>query len=89
MCRLAASGAKLWLDPSSVNAAIVSIFKSACDKHNRKTRKGENKEVVASIKNQDIQAEGPFGLYKVSPVTMAKAVKNRAEIEGMRNSHLR
>ncbi|CAD5174420.1 aminopeptidase P2 [Musa acuminata AAA Group] len=87
--RLAASGAKLWLDPSSVNAAIVSIFKSACEKHNRKTRKGEKKEVVASIKNQDIQAEGPFGLYKVSPVTMAKAVKNRAEIEGMHNSHLR
>ncbi|WOL04239.1 putative Xaa-Pro aminopeptidase P [Canna indica] len=85
--RLAANGAKLWLDPSSANAAIVNIFKSACDKH-KGTRKREKKELDASTKIQDIY-EGPFGLYKVSPVTMAKAVKNRAEIEGMCNAHLR
>lgn len=46
-------------------------------------------EVSTSTENHDIYTEGPFGLYKVSPVTMAKAVKNRAEIEGLRNAHLR
>ncbi|OVA12581.1 Creatinase [Macleaya cordata] len=35
------------------------------------------------------QTARPRGVYKVSPITIAKAVKNHAELEGMRNSHLR
>ncbi|XP_073005199.1 aminopeptidase P2 [Typha latifolia] len=93
---LAANGAKLWLDTSSVNAAIVSIFRSACDKfaakHGNNTRKQVNNEsspALFSNMNKSIRNGGPNGLYKVSPVAIAKAVKNKAEIEGMKGSHLR
>ncbi|KAJ0982680.1 hypothetical protein J5N97_010935 [Dioscorea zingiberensis] len=68
---LAAEGGKLWLDSSTVNAAVVSIYKSACNKHGRSGEKG------------------PAALFKASPISIAKAVKNEAELEGMRNSHLR
>ncbi|XP_008802676.2 aminopeptidase P2 isoform X2 [Phoenix dactylifera] len=94
---LAARGAKLWLDTSSVNAAIVSRFKSACNKHFAKFEKqardkkvdGETSPDMATNKHQDIRIEGPTGLYKLSPVTLAKAVKNKSEIDGMRSCHLR
>lgn len=93
---LAAKGAKLWLDTSCVNAAIVSIFRSACERHftrlATKSRKqlnnGASSDLI-SIKSEDIRNGIPNGLYKVSPVAIAKAVKNKAEIEGMKNSHLR
>ncbi|XP_074583171.1 aminopeptidase P2 [Curcuma longa] len=87
--RLAGNGSKLWLDPSSINAAIVSIFEAACDKHNKMTRKGEKTRDGSSTNSQDVYNNGSCGVYKVSPVTIAKAIKNRAEIEGMHNAHLR
>ncbi|XP_039140309.1 aminopeptidase P2 [Dioscorea cayenensis subsp. rotundata] len=68
---LAAEGAKLWLDSSTMNAAVVNIYKSACDINGRFVEKGL------------------AGLYRASPVSIAKAVKNESELEGMRNSHLR
>ncbi|EHA8588643.1 Aminopeptidase P2 [Cocos nucifera] len=93
---LAAQGVKLWLDTSSVNAAIVSRFKSACNKHlakfEEKARDKVNQETspdMAPNKHQDTQIEGPTALYKLSPVTLAKAVKNKAEIDGMCSCHLR
>lgn len=86
--RLAAQGAELWLDTSSVNAAIVNTYKSACDrfleklanKHDRMT------EVSGTYNGSSL---GLSGVYKSSPISMAKAVKNPSELEGMRNSHLR
>ncbi|XP_010255999.2 PREDICTED: probable Xaa-Pro aminopeptidase P [Nelumbo nucifera] len=85
---LATKGAQLWLDTSSVNAAIVATYRSACDKFlgnlqkKGKNNKGKHEELIG-------ESEGPVGIYKVSPVTFAKAVKNPAELEGMQNSHLR
>ncbi|KAJ3670224.1 hypothetical protein LUZ60_010548 [Juncus effusus] len=76
---LAEKGAKLWLDTSTVNAAIVSVFRTACARY---TNKLNNKTNNQSSYEPDI-------LYKVSPVTLAKAVKNNAEIDGMKNAHLR
>lgn len=87
--------AKLWLDSSSVNAAIVSKFMSACDKNIKKFgTNGKNRNVETSkdnplVKSHDAESEGPSVYYKVSPVTHAKSVKNEAELEGMRSSHLR
>uniref|UniRef100_A0A2P2KSM9 Uncharacterized protein MANES_09G167500 n=1 Tax=Rhizophora mucronata TaxID=61149 RepID=A0A2P2KSM9_RHIMU len=86
--RLAAQGAELWLDTSSVNAAIVNTYKSACDrfleklanKHDRMT------EMSGTYNGSSL---GLSGVYKSSPISMAKAVKNPSELEGMRNSHLR
>lgn len=35
------------------------------------------------------QSGGSTGVLKTSPISFAKALKNSAELEGMRNSHLR
>ncbi|KAF5782051.1 putative hydrolase [Helianthus annuus] len=78
--KLAARGAHLWLDTSSINAAISSTYATACDKYtetNGSKRKGKN------------SSGAPTALCKSSPVSLAKAVKNHAELKGMRNSHLR
>lgn len=77
---LAARGAQLWLDTSSVNAAISSIYATACNKY-LENLSGKSKGKKLS--------EAPSALCKSSPVSLAKAVKNDAELEGMCNSHLR
>lgn len=75
---------KLWLDKSTVNAAIDSKFKSACDKNLPKV--GTNmKNRIGHLTSMD----DPSVYYRISPVTQAKALKNEAELEGMRSSHLR
>ncbi|KAL5986600.1 Aminopeptidase P2 [Asimina triloba] len=86
---LAMQGAKLWLDTSCVSVAIVNAFKSACNRY--LGRFGNKSENDTSWKHEcaGAQTEGPAGVYKVSPITMAKAVKNHAEIEGMKHSHFR
>lgn len=86
--RLAAQGTKLWLDTSSVNAAIVETFKSALDKYRT------NHASKGKIKNKRYDesnglSEGPSGVYMRSPISLAKALKNPAELEGMQNCHLR
>nr|XP_043620664.1 aminopeptidase P2 [Erigeron canadensis] len=77
---LAARGAHLWLDTASVNAAIASTYATACDKY---------LENVGSKSRAKNLSGAPSVLCKSSPVSLAKAVKNHAELEGMRNSHLR
>ncbi|KAI3509200.1 hypothetical protein L1887_24291 [Cichorium endivia] len=77
---LAGRGAHLWLDTSSVNAAIVSTYATACDKY-LESLGGKNKG-----KNLN---NAPSLLCKSSPVSLFKAVKNHAELAGMCNSHLR
>ncbi|KAL0304718.1 UNVERIFIED_CONTAM: Aminopeptidase P2 [Sesamum angustifolium] len=85
---LALKGASLWLDTSSVSAAIVNTFKSACDKYISTTGVVKsNKKAVPNC--PDGQSCGPTAVYRSSPVSLAKAVKNEAELEGMRNCHLR
>lgn len=77
---LAARGAHLWLDTSSVNAAIESTYATACNKFLESSgskSKGKNLSGAPSV------------WCKSSPVSLAKAVKNHAELEGMCNSHLR
>lgn len=60
-----------------MNAAIVTTYASACDKYFGGVNKNNN---IAKI---------PTAFYRPSPISFAKAVKNPAELEGMRNSHLR
>ncbi|KAL0387507.1 UNVERIFIED_CONTAM: Aminopeptidase P2 [Sesamum radiatum] len=85
---LALKGASLWLDTSSVSAAIVNTFKSACDKY-ISTAGVVNSNKKAVPNGPDGQSCGPTAVYRSSPVSLAKAVKNEAELEGMRNCHLR
>ncbi|KAK9137303.1 hypothetical protein Sjap_007897 [Stephania japonica] len=85
---LAAKGTQLWLDTSSVNTAIVNTYKSACDKYIASHgNKSKNKSEAHERTNG--QTVRPTGVYKTSPVYLAKAIKNHAEVEGMRNCHLR
>lgn len=94
--RLAEKGAKLWLDSSSVNAAIITAFKSSCDRRMKKKGKA-GKKVGEKEASSDDPITGDLGVqngvisavYNVSPVALAKSVKNDAEIEGMKTSHLR
>lgn len=85
---------KLWLDSSSVNAAIVSRFKSACDKNLQKfgAKMKNTTDHAKSLDNLSVKihdTEGPRVYYRISPVSHGKALKNEAELEGMRSSHLR
>lgn len=85
---LAAQGTQLWLDPSSVNAAIMNTYKIANERYLESI---ENKKKNKNKKYGDTngQSGGPIGVFKTSPVSMAKALKNSAELEGMQNCHLR
>ncbi|KAJ8751981.1 hypothetical protein K2173_000727 [Erythroxylum novogranatense] len=85
---LAAEGAELWLDTSSVNAAIVNTYKSACSKHLENLGSNSVGKTNGS-KTFDGKSWGPTGVFKPSPVSLAKAVKNSSELEGTRNCHLR
>ncbi|KAJ7977972.1 Xaa-Pro aminopeptidase [Quillaja saponaria] len=85
---LAAQGAHLWLDTSSVNAAIVNTYKSACDQYSI----GQGSKSKTRTKTRDESNEqfgGPTVVRRPSPISVAKAIKNPAELEGMQSSHLR
>ncbi|CAL1407354.1 unnamed protein product [Linum trigynum] len=88
---LALKGTELWLDPSSINAAIVNTYKAAGEKHLESLGSEDN----SMSKNPKVsngssgQSWGPCGVYRASPISLAKAVKNPCELEGMRNAHLR
>ncbi|GJN09927.1 hypothetical protein PR202_ga27981 [Eleusine coracana subsp. coracana] len=88
---LAAKGVKLWLDSSSVNAAIVSAFKSSCDAYKEsKGKAGRRVEEKDKTPDGTASLNGELNvMFQASPVTLAKAIKNEAEVEGMKNSHLR
>ncbi|XP_056168400.1 aminopeptidase P2-like isoform X4 [Syzygium oleosum] len=79
---LVKQGGNLWLDTSSMNAAIVNTYKSACDNY-------LNKKSKARVQDYNGRSAMPSGVYRASPISLAKAVKNDAELQGMRNSHLR
>ncbi|KAL6543336.1 Aminopeptidase P2 [Orobanche hederae] len=84
---LAAKGACLWLDRSSVSVAIVNAFKSACEKYSGTAENVEKNKRTAA--NGPVnKSRRPASLYRGSPISFAKAIKNEAELEGMRNSHL-
>lgn len=85
---LAAQGTHLWLDTSSVNAAIANTYKSACEKYTGSLgNKTKGKSKIYDYSN--VQSGRPTGVHRLSPISLAKAVKNHAELEGMQNSHLR
>ncbi|KAK9219126.1 hypothetical protein WN943_007765 [Citrus x changshan-huyou] len=84
---LAAQGAQLWLDPSSVNAAIMNTYEIAIEKY--LTSNNNKKSKTKMHTDTTGQCGGPAGVFRTSPIAFSKAVKNSAELEGMLNSHLR
>nr|GMD45351.1 probable Xaa-Pro aminopeptidase P [Ipomoea batatas]GMD46844.1 probable Xaa-Pro aminopeptidase P [Ipomoea batatas] len=85
---LAEKGANLWLDKSSVNAAITNAYKTACDRYSRSPGIKKRSNKSTNLDTNGLSGQ-PHALYRSSPVSMAKAVKNSAELEGMQNCHLR
>lgn len=85
---LAAEGAQLWLDPYSANAAVMHTYKLSRDKYIESTG---NKRKYKAKTYDDVngRSAGAAGVFRPSPVSVSKALKNTAELEGMRNSHLR
>ena len=85
---LAARGSALWLDTSSVNAAIVNAYKAACDRYNQ-NRGRKQKIRTEGFDGSNEHSGGPIAVHKFSPVSLAKAIKNESELEGMKSCHLR
>lgn len=83
---MASQGARLWLDTSSVNAAIVNAYNTACERYYKSLENKSKSKIDDGINGW---SSLPLGVYKVSPISLAKAIKNAEELEGMRNSHLR
>lgn len=65
----------------------MNSYKSACDKYIGSA--GVNKNNTKVPNSTEGPSCGPTVMYTSSPLSLAKAVKNEAELEGMRNSHLR
>ncbi|XP_020519721.1 probable Xaa-Pro aminopeptidase P isoform X2 [Amborella trichopoda] len=94
--RLAEQDAKLWLDTSSINAAVVNAFSAACNRYyesfGKKNKRRVAREISVGLQTKEgstSHIDGPSVIYRASPVTFAKSIKNHAELEGMRQSHLR
>lgn len=81
----------MWLDSARVSVAIKNAFDDACvqyyeDLETARSRKRGSKEQTTTDKEE---LDGPAALHRPSPVGIAKAIKNEAELEGMRQAHLR
>ncbi|KAL4428500.1 hypothetical protein ABPG75_002589 [Micractinium tetrahymenae] len=95
---MAAAGTTLWMDPARVSyaikqAALAAAAEAAAGSGSRKRARGENGALAAAgDAGSGSEAEGQPAkviLEKPSPVTLAKSVKNPAELAGMREAHLR
>ena len=85
---LAAAGKALWVDPEKVSAALVAAAEEAAAGDGQgpaKKAKTSKTQTLSSAKSskRKIVVEG------ASPIPLAKAIKNDAEIEGMVEAHLR
>lgn len=90
--RLASGGFKLWLDPSRVSVAIANTFEAACEmyyKNCNKNKRSEQARSTLASSESGHEKSGPAALHRTSPITLAKAKKNAAELDGMRKAHLR
>ena len=89
---LAAEGVKIWMDPTKVSfamktAAVSAAAASASAGVTRK-RAREGQSAATGIVGASGTGTGVV-IEKASPVTAAKAVKNEAELAGMREAHIR
>ncbi|PSC69930.1 putative Xaa-Pro aminopeptidase P [Micractinium conductrix] len=93
---MAAAGTKLWMDPARVSyalkqAALAAAAEAANGSSSRKRARGANGAPAAAAPSGSEGEAAPACviLEKSSPVTLAKSVKNAAELAGLREAHLR
>ncbi|KAI7835935.1 hypothetical protein COHA_010169 [Chlorella ohadii] len=99
---MAAAGTKIWLDPSRVSyalkqaalqAAAGAVAKAGAAGSRKRARGANGSPAAAAASLDESGSDGGAAadvlLEKPSPVTLAKSVKNAAELAGMREAHLR
>ena len=85
---LAAAGKALWVDPEKVSAALVAAAEEAAARDGQgpaKKAKTSKTQTLSSSKSSKRKSSS----RAASPIPLAKAIKNDAEIEGMVEAHLR
>lgn len=83
---LAAKGTILWMDPTKVSYAMQM---AASSKNPTKTNQPTRKRVKTGEKEAEGTPSGGPVCRKPSPISVAKAIKNSVELEGMREAHVR
>lgn len=84
----AARGARLWVDADKVSMSLVSAAEDAAEEKQR-TSKSAKKSKDTTAPEAAAAAAGKTVKEGVSPVPLAKAIKNQAELDGMMEAHLR
>lgn len=69
--------------------AIKNAFDDACAQYYEDLEIARSKRSSKGKTAFDEELNGPAALHRPSPVGIAKAIKNDAELEGMRQAHLR
>lgn len=91
----AAAGKRVWADPAKVSLALFDAVEdaagdaSAATRAAKSRRRGDKKPATAAAAAAPTAARPTPVLEGASPIAMAKAVKNAAELAGMREAHLR
>lgn len=86
---LAADGLSLWVDTSKVSYAVYQAAKEAADANKANPKKRARTASDSSSSSGAPGASRKLLVELPSPVNAAKAVKNDAEMSGMREAHLR
>jgi Xaa-Pro aminopeptidase len=98
---LAAAGTKIMLDPTKVSLALAEAAMTAYEEAHGPAAAAPatagKKRKSAGADAGDAHVSGPKGGFKregilvegTSPVVVAKAVKNAAELAGMKEAHVR
>ncbi|KAL3145608.1 hypothetical protein ABBQ32_003156 [Trebouxia sp. C0010 RCD-2024] len=89
----AKTGSKIWIDPGKVSYAITASARQAFEE---RTAGKASPRKRPRTDNGGTEAPQPTALdasilfvEKPSPIALAKAIKNKVEVEGMREAHLR
>ena len=92
----AVPGMKIWMDPGKVSFAMKTAALEGSSnstgggvKTRKRGRTDEEEEATTPNENELPPKQNSIVLEKVSPVSAAKAVKNEAELAGMREAHIR
>ncbi len=87
----AAAGRRVWADPAKVSLALFDAVEDASgDAAGRAKARRRGEKKPASPSSAPAAAPRPLPVLEgASPIAMAKAIKNAAELEGMREAHLR
>ncbi|KAL0020575.1 hypothetical protein WJX77_005157 [Trebouxia sp. C0004] len=89
---LAEAHTKLWADPTKVSYAVTASARKAAGEGppgKASPRKRPRTDSGGTESNEMAAHASALFIEKGSPIALAKAIKNKVEVEGMREAHLR